>query len=29
VKTDEEYNLEARQKQMKIDEILDKISKSG
>ncbi len=29
MKTDEEYNLEAKKKQMKIDAILDKISKSG
>ncbi len=28
-KTDEEYNLEAKQKQAKIDAILDKISRSG
>ena len=29
VKTDEEYNLEAKERQAKIDAILDKISKSG
>lgn len=29
VKTDEEYNLDAKAKQQKIDKILDKISKSG
>jgi len=29
VKTDEEYNLDAKAKQAKIDKILDKISKSG
>jgi membrane associated rhomboid family serine protease len=29
VKTDEEYNLEAKQKQVAIDKILEKISKSG
>ncbi len=29
VKTDEEYNLEAKDRQAKIDAILDKISKSG
>jgi hypothetical protein len=29
MKTDEEYNLEKKSKQEKIDQILDKISKSG
>lgn len=29
VKTDEEYNMDAKAKQQKIDKILDKISKSG
>jgi hypothetical protein len=29
MKTDEEYNMEKRTKQEKIDHILDKISKSG
>lgn len=29
VKTDEQYNLEAKERQQKIDAILDKISKSG
>lgn len=28
-KTDEEYNLEAKKRQARIDAILDKISKSG
>jgi hypothetical protein len=28
-KTDEDYNLDKRQKQKRIDDILDKISRSG